>query len=255
MSMNVQSYNALRDGIESFQRGLAAYRAKKEREADKAESSQQRQEDIKRQIEREAAGRAVQEKLEQGRMARAKMEIEARMAGRDRIEADARAAREAADSPGGLRGDLLGAEVEAARARAAQLKQQTINAQPSTLDHDLSQTDEWSRQMFRAQQALQQAQAAGDAEAVFVAQGRLGRLQRLGDKYGSEKPQQRMVKIRVPIPGGPDGKEGFREWEEPYDPKVHTLQAMPAGSGTGAPGTVPLTSIEAMKQRFGGGAK
>jgi hypothetical protein len=254
--MNQASYRAVSDG-------LAAWGAAEQRNRDAA----MQKEMLKWQIERDSRRAAVEEALKRMDLEHGATQSAADRVSREgiaerQIEADRKArsseafwraqGRMADDNPTGARGDLLAAEVDAARANAARLQQQAAAGAPSTLDADLGKVDEWARASFRANQALQQAQQAGNAEAVAMAQARLARLQSLGQKYGSEKPEQRMVKVKVPFMV--DGKEaGFREWEEPYDPKVH--QMMPAGGGQTPAGIVPLNSVEALKQRMAAGAR
>jgi len=266
--MNVQSVRVLQDGLDSFSRGMAQLRARKDALAAQDREEGFRREMLKSQIQRDGDRAAFEEKLkrmelESGEARSAADRISREQLAREQIKAErqARAAdafwraqgRSADDNPAGARGELLAAEVEAARANAARLQQQNAANAPTTLDADLGKTDEWARASFRANQALQQAQQSGDAEAVAVAQARLARLQSLGQKYGSEKPEQRMVKVKVPFLDANGKAAGFREWEEPFDPKVH--QAMPASGGATPPGIVPLNSVEALKQRMAAGAR
>lgn len=266
--MNVQSMEAFNSGMTALRSGLGDLRESRDRKEATTREDHFRTEMMKMQIAKAANEDALAEKLKGMELTAGESRSVADRISRERIaqlQVDAeRKARSgeafwraqtagAADNPTGTRGDLLAAEADAARANAVRLQQQNA-MQASTLGDDLGKVDEWARSSFRANQSLQQAQASGDAEAVAVAQARIARLQSLGQKYGSEKPEQRMVKVRMPFIG-PNGKEaGFREWEEPFDPQKHNAGTANFG-GQPQSEMAPLNSVEALKQRMAAGVR
>jgi hypothetical protein len=232
--MNVQSYQALRDGIMGYFHGRRAHE-------DRAEEKAVRDAMLKRQLERDAAAdeqaafdREVKKKqielaANADRRAHTKLIDENLRGAAEDVERAIEQARRASES--GARVDLLKAQTQATLAKP------TVPPSPEE-----TKMQGWMRMREAALTQLKQAQQSGDPAALAVAQEDYQFVQQMRQNWLKEQKEP-LVQLEFP---GEDGVSKMKlavpqsQWNE-----QHPMWAKFAGGGGGA--AAPMTQQQVLE--------